>query len=339
MKKLALVIFLCLLGIILSAKKITVIEEIVNPDSMMIDGTNIYITQGAEVLIFDFKTYALKKKFGKKGQGPQEIPPFPLPMSGIPLMRIIPMQEKLFISTMGKILYFTKTGEFISEVKFPFQKIQNFLNFYPLGSNLVCQMAVQEQKEFFITVSIVDQNYQQQKELIRKKVDLHGGKMDLFSSSIIFEVYKDRIFVVGKDLAIDIFDISGKSMGQAKQPHESIKFNDDLKNKFDDSMKFMFKSYYDGFKKVLYYPDYLPIIFNLQLSDPYLYVFTWSHQGENRELFIFKLDGTFVKKTTIPLKMVQFLIPYPYDIIDKTLYQLVENDDTEEWELLQTPIH
>ena len=52
-----------------------------------------------------------------------------------------------------------------------------------------------------------------------------------------------------------------------------------------------------------------------------------------------KRDGTFVKKTTVPLKMVRFIIPYPFDIKDKTLFQLVDNEDTEEWELHQIPIH
>jgi hypothetical protein len=324
---------------ILPAKKVTVLKELLNPDSMTIDGSNIYITQQAEVYIYDAKTFEFKKKFGKKGQGPREIPPFPFPMSGIPLMKISPLPDKLFISAMGKILYFTKEGEFIKESKFPFQKIQSYMNFFPLGSDMVCQWTVGEKNEFFITASIVDQTFQKKKELKRKKLDLHGGKMDLFSGSIVFEAYKGRIFVAGEDFSIDVFDKSGKLLKQIKHQHEPIKFNDDMRKQFDETLKFMFKSFYDQFKVIFYYPDYLPIIFMLQFSDPYFYVFTWNHQGEKRDLFIFKLDGTFVKKTGIPLKMVQFIIPYPFDIMDKTLFQLVDNEDTEDWELHQTPIH
>ena len=155
MKKLVLIICLCFLGMILPAKEVTVLSELLNPDSMMIDGSNIYITQEAEVFIYDAKTFEFKKKFGKKGQGPQEIPPFPLPMNRIPLMRINPLQNKLFISAMGKILYFTKAGEFISESKYPIQKIQSYLNMFPLGSDMVCQLTVREKDEFFITTSIL----------------------------------------------------------------------------------------------------------------------------------------------------------------------------------------
>lgn len=339
MKKLVLIICFCFLGISLPAKKVTVLKELVNPDSMTIDGSNIYITQQAEVYIYDAKTFEFKKKFGKKGQGPQEIPPFPFPMSGIPLMKISPLQDKLFISALGKILYFTKEGEFIKEFKYPSQKIQTYINFFPLGSDMVCQWTVAEKDEFFITASIVDQTFQQKKELKRKKVELHGGKMDLFSGSMIFEAYKGRIFVAGEDFSIDVFDKSGKLQDQIKHKHEPIKFNDDMRKQFDETLKFMFRSFYDQFKIMFYYPDYLPIIFMLQFSDPYFYVFTWNQQGEKRDLFIFKLDGTFVKKTGIPLKMVQFIIPYPFDIMDKTLFQLVDNEDTEDWELHQIPIH
>jgi hypothetical protein len=339
MKKLVLIICLCLLGISLSAEKIPVLKELVNPDGMMIDDANIYISQDAEVVIYDARTFELKKKFGKKGQGPQEIPPFPFPMSGVPLMKINPLQDKLFIAAMGKIMYFSKQGEFIKESKFPIQKIQSYLNMFPLGSDIVCQVNVREKDEFFITASIVDENFQLKKELKRKKVNLHGGKLDLFSGSITFEAYKGRIYVASEDLAIDVFDQNGKLQLQIKHKHEPIKFNDDMRKQFDESLKFMFKSFYDQFKIIIYYPDYLPIIFNLQFSDPYLYVFTWNHQGEKRDLFIFKLDGTFVKQTSIPLKMVKFVIPYPFDIKDKTLFQLVDNEDTEEWELHQIPIH
>ena len=339
MKKLVLIICLCILGMILSAEKVTVLKELVNPDSMTIDGSNLYITQEGEVFIYDAKTFEFKKKFGKKGQGPEEIPPFPFPLGGIPLMKISPLQDKLFISVMGKIMYFTKQGEFISESKYPIQKIQSYLNFFPLGSDMVCQITVREKEEFFITASIVDHTFQLKKELIRKKMDLHGGKIDLFSGSIIFEPYKGRIFVTGQDFSIDVFDQSGKLQNQIKYKHEPIKFNDDMKKQFDETLKYMLKSFYDQFKIRFYYPDYLPIIFNLQFSDPYLYVFTWDHQGENRELFIFNLDGTLVKQTTIPLKMAKFILPYPFDIKDKTLFQLVDNEDTEEWELHRTPIH
>ncbi len=339
MKKLVLIICLCILGMILSAEKVTVLKELVNPDSMTIDGSNLYITQEAEVFIYDAKTFEFKKKFGKKGPGPEEIPPFPFPLSGLPLMKISPWQDKLFISVWGKILYFTKQGEFISESKYPLQKIQSYINLFPLGSDMVCQITVREKDEFFITASIVDHTFQLKKELIRRKMDLHGGKLDLFSGSIIFEPYKGKIFVAGQDFSIDVFDQSGKLQNQIKYKHEPIKFNDDMKKQFDETLKYMLKSFYDQFKIRFYYPDYLPIIFNLQFSDPYLYVFTWNHQGENRDLFVFNLDGTLVKQTTIPLKMVKFVLPYPFDIMDKTLFQLVDNEDTEEWELHRTPIH
>lgn len=338
MKKLVLIICLCLLGISLSAEKLPVLKELVNPDSMIIDDANIYITQEAEVFIYDAKTFEFKKKFGKKGQGPEEVPPLPFSMSGIPLMRISPLQDKLFISVMGKIMYFSKQGEFIKESKYPIQKIQSYPNIFPLGNDIVCQMSLREKDEFFITASIVDQSFQLKKELKRKKVDLHGGKIDLFSSAMIFEPYKGRIYVVGHDFVIDVFNQNGELQNQIKHKHEPIKFNDDMKKKFDETLKSMFKSFYDQFKIRIYYPDYLPIIFQMQFSDPYLYVFTWNAQGSKRDLFIFKLDGTFVKQTSVPFKMVNFVLPYPYDIKGKTLFQLVDNEDTEDWELHQTPI-
>ncbi len=339
MKKIILILCLCLSADSLPGKSAAVLEELDNPDNMVIDGSAIYITQKAEVFIYDAKTFKLKKRFGKQGQGPQEIPPFFLPMNRIPLMRITPLPDKLFISAIGKILYFTRGGEFIKELKVPVQKIQNYVNLFPLGDDLLCQLTDRQKEEFFISAAVLDQNFQQKKELKRKKVGLHGGKMDLFSGSMVFEPYKDRIYVVDEGLAIDVFDKNGRLQKTIKREHEPIKFDADKRKQFDETLKFMFKSFYDQFKVMIYYPEYLPVIYNLQFSDPYLYVFTWNQQGEKQELFIFKLDGTFVEKTAVPLKMVQFIIPSPFDIADKTLFQLVDNEESEQWELHKIPIH
>jgi len=339
MKKFIFFISLSLVTITVLSKKEAVFDELTNPDSMVINESAIFISQQAEVFIYDLKTFKLKDRFGKSGQGPREIPPFPFPISRIPLMRINSLSDKLFISAMGKILLFTKEGKFISESKFPAQKIQNYINLIPLGEDLLCQWTLHENDQFFITARIIDKNFQFKKELKRKMVYLHGGKMDLFTGSLTFEVSKDRIFVAGEDLSIDIFDKNGKLQKHIKQPHEPIKFSEDMRKQFDETLKFMFKAFYDQFKIMIYYPENLPIIFNLQCSGSFLYVFTWKHQGENRDLFIFNQDGTFIKKTTFPLQMVTFIIPYPFDITNKDLYQLVDNEETEKWELHKNSIH
>jgi hypothetical protein len=157
---------------------------------------------------------------------------------------------------------------------------------------------------------------------------------------MVLDVYRDEIFIVGDGLSIDVYDRTGKFLRQIKHPHEPIKFTSAKQKEFDETMKYMFKSFYEQMKTVLYYPDYLPVIYgNLQFSGDYLYVFTWIYEGDNRDLFIFKLDGALVKKITAPLKMIKFTLPYPYDIVNKTLYQLRDNEETEEWELHRTALH
>lgn len=336
-------LFICLGLLIfhLPAEKLTVFTDLVNPDSMVMDDSNIYIAQQAELSVYDAKTFKLKTTFGKKGQGPREIPPFPIPMGGVPLMKVTPQPDKLFIAAMGKILYFTKEGQFISETKFPAQRMQSFFNLFPLGSDIFCQQNVFENQEFFISAALVDQNFKTKKELKRRKVETHGGKIDMIGFALMLDVYRDEIFIGGDGLSIDVYDRTGKFLRQIKHPHEPVKFTDDMKKELDEAMKYMFKNMYEQIKNVIYYPDYLPVFFgnNFQFFGDYLYVFTQAHEGDNRELFIFKLDGTLVKKTSVPLKMVKFNLPYPYDFAGKALYQLIDNEDTEEWELHRTVLH
>ncbi len=339
MKKIFLLICLCFMVINLAAEKVTVLKELINPESIVIDGSDIYITQKAEISVYDAKTFKLKTTFGKAGQGPQEIPPFPFPMGGLPLMKICPLADKLFIAATGKILYFSKEGTFISEAKYPLQRVRDYNNLFPLGSDFFCQLTSQEKQEIFLSAGIVDKTFQQKKELKRKKMEIRGGKINIISGAMILDVYKGRIYVAGDDLSVDVFAEDGSFRKKIKHPHDPVKFTSEMKEKFDETLKYLFKAMYEQIKPIIYYPDYLPVIYNLQFSGPHLYVFTWKSRGDNRELFVFKLDGTFVEKTAVPLKMVQFILPYPFDISGKALYQLVDNEDTEEWELHRTIIH
>ncbi|MCK5056691.1 MAG: hypothetical protein KAT34_08550, partial [Candidatus Aminicenantes bacterium] len=202
-----------------------------------------------------------------------------------------------------------------------------------------CQLTSQEKQEIFLSAGIVDKTFQQKKELKRKKMEIRGGKINIISGAMILDVYKGRIYVAGDDLSVDVFAEDGSFRKKIKHPHDPVKFTSEMKEKFDETLKYMFKAMYEQIKPIIYYPDYLPVIYNLQFSGPHLYVFTWKSRGDNRELFVFKLDGTFVEKTAVPLKMVQFILPYPFDISGKALYQLVDNEDTEEWELHRTIIH
>ncbi|HLP44706.1 MAG TPA: hypothetical protein VK469_02100, partial [Candidatus Kapabacteria bacterium] len=61
-------------------------------------------------------------------------------------------------------------------------------------------------------------------------------------------------------------------------------------------------------------------------------------EAEKSEFYIFDIKGTFLKKIMLPLKEKDERLWYPYTIGNGKLYQLVEDEDTETWELHVTDI-
>lgn len=57
------------------------------------------------------------------------------------------------------------------------------------------------------------------------------------------------------------------------------------------------------------------------------------------EAYVFDArSGKFLKTIHLPLKHFNILEEFPFDIQNGTLYQVVENEEEEEWEFHVTPI-
>ncbi len=69
------VFFLIVLLLFMSnvyASKIVSLPEIFEPSSIVVDSNQIYIVEGTTIYIYSLEDFNLKKKFGRKGEGPQE---------------------------------------------------------------------------------------------------------------------------------------------------------------------------------------------------------------------------------------------------------------------------
>ena len=81
------------------------------------------------------------------------------------------------------------------------------------------------------------------------------------------------------------------------------------------------------------FPQYYPAIVALFQRDDFIYVMTFRRRGDKFEFFIFDGNGNFLKNSFIPFMFQTAMNPYPFSIKDSRLYHLIENVDTEEWEL------
>jgi hypothetical protein len=86
-------------------------------------------------------------------------------------------------------------------------------------------------------------------------------------------------------------------------------------------------------RNLIKFPDYFPVIRDYRSSDDRLYIITYREKEEEKELFIVDFNVKLVKSTWLTIDEINPRELYPYTIENGKLYQLVENPDSEEWEL------
>jgi hypothetical protein len=75
------------------------------------------------------------------------------------------------------------------------------------------------------------------------------------------------------------------------------------------------------------------------IDEEKIFVLTYNRKDGKNEFFIFDMDGKLLQKKFLPIQTLNGVSPYPYYIKNGSLYQLVENEDTEQWELQITLLH
>ncbi len=316
-------VILILFSASLFPAKVAVLNELMKPNRILMDDSNLYITEGENILIYSREDFKLKEKFGKKGEGPGElIKPF----------YIIPIKEKLYINSMGKVSYYTKKGEFLSEMK----NGTGARNFFPLSNGFAGFINNIADKEIFFTVNLYGHNLEFVKELYREQTPVKmAGKIELFRRAFMHKTYKDRIYISGKDgFVIDCLDTTGKLLFTIKRDNfKKHKITAEDKKNANKYFKLRYGDAFEQFKHQIVYPEYFPEIRQFNIADDRIYILPYEWNETGLKFYIYSTEGRFLSEQFIPLKLKYSMQPYPFVIKDNRVFQLVENEDTEEWEL------
>lgn len=338
MKKNIIVIFFlsAALGHFSSASEVVPLPDLLKPHQIAVDDNQLYITEKASVYIYSLDDFSLKKKFGRKGEGPQEF--MISPTDGV----IVDVQtDNILVNSLKKLSIYTKDGNFIKEIKIVTPMISGI---YPLGNQYVGAGFKEENKIFFNTINMYDANLNKGKTIYTVKGALQVGKeIDPIAAtnSNLFVTHGDRIFITGKDNSIHVFAGNGSKLSEIDYRYPRVSITEERKNRYINFFKMSprFKRGWERFKHLIKFPTYFPIVRNLIAADHKLYVLTYEEEQDNRKFYIFSFDGKLIKKTMLPLPEMNALSPYPYAVKKNKLYQVVENDDAEEWELHITEIN
>lgn len=355
MRKIVLIIIMILILLVtwIQGEKIGVLSEVLKPVSIEVSGDRLYIVEGATFYVYSLKDLGLITKFGKKGEGPGELKVTPLVSNSITALN-----DQLFVEGLSKVIYFSKDGRLLKEVK----KIGAFstLKILPVGENFAAVRwlnPTEKDKKHYLALSLLDPGMNVIKVLYKQEFPEKEEDIIMVTDSIHFAVYKEKIYVEEseKRFFIEVFDSKGDKLLEIKKDFETRKVTGKEKEailenfKEDNFVKMMAQSKggWENFKKSInfVYPDRFPYIKDITVTGNKIYVSTYETKDNKEKYIIMDLKGNIVSTCYIPIpKESSFLAKTLgrdnrfYGITNNKFYYLKENEDDEEWELHVTEI-
>ncbi len=336
MKKFLIIMFLISLSVFCwaEAKIIPLNDSIMKPNQIVVGDDHIYITEGTTISIFSIKDYKFISKFGKKGEGPGEIQGS---RRGNVNLTLIPMGEKLYLFNRNKVMYFSKNGKFLSEKRIASGFVRSLL---PVNDNYVGRSMIRGKNRSLKTaVNIFS------KDLSKKKL-FYGAEKNMERGSRFKHFIPDSIFILRahngkvyindtKELLIKVLDKAGKKTGEIKHEFKLSKVSEQTKTDIKNYYKTdpTFKAFFERIRNRIKVGKTYSAINDFFIDKDTIYVQTYNKTNKGVNFLIFNTSGKFIKETVVPLESINVLDFYPYYIKNNTLYQIVENEDEEEWEL------
>lgn len=314
--------------------KVIPMPDLQKPETVLADQTQLYIVEGVNIYIYSLKDFKLIKKFGRKGEGPQE---FVIAPQFGPLSVNVQTAD-IFVESIGKVLWFAKDGTFKKEQKLPTPLI---LFLQPFGKNFVGMGFDQENQKAMRKLNLYSDTFAKLKEIHKVDHNFQQGKgLSVLQNPPLSAVYDNKLFVAWEnDFIIDVLDAEANKLYTIKQDIERRPVTDNDKKEITEFLKTSpaSKDYFE-FLKPINFPSQYPAMQVLFVSGGKIYLLTYKKEGKQNELLIMDLKGKLLKRVLVNLEMNTPIVPYPCTIEDGIFYQTVENPDEEGWELHVTEI-
>lgn len=325
MKKLfAVVIFIINIAI---AQNQFLFEKINNPTDIYINNEKLYIVDDkAEINIFELKDFSFISKFGKEGKGKGEFSIRPDHHVSLSFS-----DDKILVNSDGKISFYTKDGEFLSERK----SIKSTFSYKLLDANFVSMASVSKEGINYFTHNIYCKNLTSQKEINSFYNDYQPGKgLAAFSIAWQYFTCNNEIYIHNKEKGanIDVFNSEGEIVRSLKWNYQPVKVQQYHRDGVYDHYRTSpyTKDRFEQLKALLKFPEYFSACRSWYVTDEKVYVFSYLIKDNKTELIILDKDGVFVKRIFVPFyqKGTDIDRVYPYAINNGKLYQLIKEQKT-----------
>jgi hypothetical protein len=308
------------------------LTELTKPHDIFSDDNHLIISDGIEgttIYVYTIDDLSLFSKFrGSADTSGKFI------VSGGHEVDIDIRNDTLLISSHWKTSLFTKSGKLIFEK--PIDNDTYGYNF--LGNQFQGMGYTTDTNNInYYTFNIYDKDFKYIKEITRIKGSTQEGKGTL----VLAKKYqaltdKGKFYFKGKseELEFEVFNSDGLQEKVFNYPYERIAVRDIHKEDIYKGYKEhpFFGQYFEEIKKNLFFPDYLPAIYNFKIYNNHIYALSYQIENTNSILFKFDTDGELLERLEVPMQWIDATETYPFTISNGKLYQLIQNE-SEKWEL------
>ena len=328
----AFLIALIPLSISLSPEMVAVLPEVNNATMMDISGGEMFVLDGVEVKVYSLKDYCLKRKFGKRGEGPGELVTTPDTS-----FTMIVNQDKVILNSVYKAIVYDKSGTMIKEVKF----YKYIIEAVPMGENFIVTKFMWYKYHSAAITSMYSPEFKDIKRIYRTYLlqNYEKKKYAMPPLGTFVRCTSDRIFLFDQQKdTIQVFDTEGNSINEIKFPYERMKSDYAFKKKVNDAVKLhpVLRHADPEFLEMIYTPEVQPLFRDCRVIGDRLYVQTYRLKGEKSEFLIIDFAGKVEKRLFLPVNdrlQIRYNPASIYDFYDGLYYYLKEDIDEEEWEL------
>ncbi len=341
MKALKLVVMVLFFTMLVFGENLIPLPELNRPTSLYLNGDNLLISQFPEVLIYELKDFKLKAKFGKSGEGPQEF------------MRWLnaqfhPTDKSLItVSSNMKISTYTVDGKFVNESRM--EKLLYRTELRPIGKNYILRGSTGEGEGnnmiFYRTLELYNPKFEKIMDITKWLSARQYGRVDPTDYDFYggeFTIYNDKIFLLLRYKGnIEVYDADGKKLYSIDYPgYERLPVTEKDKEAFWEYFKTdpRHRDHIQQIRQEVVFPGFYGAARRLFVADDKIYVLTHKKINDNSEVILFDLTGKFLKKMMLPIRDQNPQEPNPTAVYKGKLYQLIEDIDAAQWDLVITEI-
>lgn len=301
MKKPVLMVLALLAALDLSAQTTIALPDVQKPHQIVVDGNDLYIFDEADysLHVYTISPFALRLKFGQKGDGPRDF-------KYLPLVSVQP--ESLTCTDFTKIIWYSKKGEVLKAMEF------SALNDFDINS----EMLLVPVKDHFLRITADHANYKRRVDLLDPNfktvkrlyegvfIWMQGSETDCRTDTVSSE---GLVFIADTEgFRITIFDDQGTLLRTIDKSREVAKVQDRA------------------------------LLHQYCVSDDKIYATTYVKKDGLTEMLVLDLEGRILSRLGLPLPSIKperGVLRYDlFTVAQETLYELVQNKVTGKWELL-----